>query len=114
MTDLTILGVGAAFPPSYYDQDTLTEKFVSVWGDRHWNTARLRALHEYAVVGGRHLALPIDDYESLRGLGAANDAWIRVGLDVGAEAMVDADTRRSAARRHRCALRGFGDGIADA
>ncbi len=38
-------------------------------------------------VGGRHLALPIEDYPSLAGFGAANDAFIRVGTDVGAESL---------------------------
>jgi alkylresorcinol/alkylpyrone synthase len=93
LSDVTILGVGSAFPPYYYDQDALTEKFISVWGARHRNTARLRALHEHALVGGRHLALPIDEYESLTGFGEANDHWIRVGLDIGAEAVVDAVER---------------------
>jgi len=90
---VSILGVGAAFPPHYYDQDALTEKFLAVWGTRHRNTARLRALHEHAMVGGRHLALPIEDYPALTGFGEANDHWIRVGLDLGAAAIVDAVER---------------------
>jgi alkylresorcinol/alkylpyrone synthase len=85
-----ILGVGSAFPPHYYDQEALTEQFLAVWGSRHRNTERLRALHEHTLVGGRHLALPIEDYASLSGFGEANDHWIRVGLDIGAEAIGDA------------------------
>jgi alkylresorcinol/alkylpyrone synthase len=90
---VSILGVGAAFPPHYYDQDALTEQFLAVWGTRHRNTVRLRALHEHAMVGGRHLALPIEDYPALTGFGEANDHWIRVGLDVGAAAVIDAVDR---------------------
>lgn len=90
---VSILGVGAAFPPHYYDQDALTEQFLAVWGTRHRNTVRLRALHEHAMVGGRHLALPIEDYPALTGFGEANDHWIRVGLDIGADAVIDAVDR---------------------
>ena len=39
------------------------------------------------LVGGRHLALPIEQYESLDGWGEANDAWIRVALEIGGEAV---------------------------
>ena len=42
------------------------------------------------LVGGRHLALPMADYPKLTGFGQANDAWIRVGLDVGEAALRDA------------------------
>jgi len=37
-------------------------------------------------VGGRHLALPIEDYDALDGFGAAR-AWIRVGTEIGAVAL---------------------------
>lgn len=39
------------------------------------------------MVGGRHLALPIDAYHSINDFGAANDAFIEVGLDVGEAAL---------------------------
>lgn len=63
------------------------EAFLSYWGGRHFNLARLEALHRAVSVGGRHLALPIEAYPALSGFGAANDAFIRVGTDVAAEAL---------------------------
>ncbi len=41
-------------------------------------------------VGGRYLALPIAEYEPLTTFRARNDAWIRVALDVGEQAVRDA------------------------
>ena len=88
-----IVGAGAAFPPHYYDQEALTERILSVWGAKYRNTARLQSIHEHVLVGGRYLALPIDSYEKLSGFGEANDHWIRVGLEVGADAVVEAVER---------------------
>jgi alkylresorcinol/alkylpyrone synthase len=40
-------------------------------------------------VGGRHLALPLAEYATLGGFGKRNDAWLRVGLEVGESAIRD-------------------------
>ena len=82
---MTIAAVGAAFPPHYYDQERLLEAFRAHWARRHHNLDRLEALHRNVLVGGRHLALPLEEYERLGSFGEANDAWIRVGLEVGEE-----------------------------
>jgi alkylresorcinol/alkylpyrone synthase len=82
-----IAAVGAAFPPHYYDQETLIEAFRDLWGKRHYNLDRLERLHKNVMVGGRHLALPLGEYARLDAWGKANDAWIRVAQDVGAEAV---------------------------
>jgi alkylresorcinol/alkylpyrone synthase len=39
------------------------------------------------LVGGRHLALPMEAYEGLQTWGQANDAWIAVAQQVGEEAV---------------------------
>jgi alkylresorcinol/alkylpyrone synthase len=85
-----IASVGAAFPPHYCDQERLLAAFREQWGARYFNLARLEQLHRNVRVGGRHLALPIDEYPKLTGFGAANDAWIRVATEVGAAALADA------------------------
>lgn len=82
-----IAAVGAAFPPHYYDQETLIEAFRDLWGKRHYNLDRLERLHKNVMVGGRHLALPLEEYAHLDAWGKANDAWIRVAQEVGAEAV---------------------------
>jgi len=85
-----IAAVGKAFPPHYYDQDTLIAAFKQAWARRHYNLERLELLHRNVLVGGRHLALPLDEYEALDTWGKANDAWIRTAEDVGARAIGDA------------------------
>jgi len=84
---MQIAAVGKAFPPHYYDQDTLLAAFREVWGQRHFNLDRLEAIHRNVLVGGRHLALPLEEYHALGTWGKANDAWIRVAREVGAQAV---------------------------
>ncbi len=85
-----ISAVGKAFPPHYYDQDELLSALKAEWAREHHNPARLERLHHNVLVGGRHLALPLQEYDQLDTWGKANDAWIRVAQEVGAEAVRDA------------------------
>ncbi len=87
---MRVVAVGHAFPPHYYDQETLLATLRRHWARRHHNLARLEQLHRNVLVGGRHLALPIDEYEALETWGQANDAWIRVAQEVGGAALSDA------------------------
>lgn len=87
---MKIASVGAAFPPNYYDQDELIAAFREHWGKRHKNLDRIEKLHRNVLVGGRHLALPMEDYDQLTTWGAANDSWIRVAQQVGEDAVRDA------------------------
>ena len=95
---MQIASVARAFPPHYYDQETLIAAFRAVWGRAHFNVDRVEQLHRNVLVGGRHLALPIEEYERLATWGRANDAWIRVALEVGAEAVRGAASARRALR----------------
>lgn len=90
---MRIAAVGRASPPHYYDQDQLVAALREHWAERHYNLNRLEGLHRNVLVGGRHLALPIEDYARLRSFGDANDAWIRVALDTGETAVRDALAR---------------------
>lgn len=83
----TIVAVGEAFPPHFYGQDDLLRAIASQWAEVHFNLERLATLHRNVLVGGRHLALPLERYAELRGFGDANDAWIRVAQDVGEQAV---------------------------
>jgi alkylresorcinol/alkylpyrone synthase len=85
-----IAAVGRALPPHYYDQDTLLAALRRRWADQYFNPERLERLHKNVLVGGRHLALPIEEYDGLTTWGKANDAWIRVAQEVGGEAVSDA------------------------
>jgi alkylresorcinol/alkylpyrone synthase len=86
---LKIAAVGSAFPPHYYDQETLLAALRRRWAERHYNLERLERLHQNVMVGGRHLALPLAEYDALTSWGRANDAWIRVAEEVGAAAVRD-------------------------
>ncbi|MFN7960116.1 MAG: 3-oxoacyl-[acyl-carrier-protein] synthase III C-terminal domain-containing protein [Thermoanaerobaculia bacterium] len=87
---MRIAAVGRAFPAHYYDQETLLSALLELWGQRHHNLGRLESLHKNVLVGGRHLALAIEDYRQLDTWGRANDAWIRVAQEVGEAAVADA------------------------
>lgn len=87
---MRIASVGSALPPHFYDQDALIRAFKKHWAKRHFNLDRLEQLHRNVLVGGRHLALPIEDYDRLETWGMANDAWIRVAQEVGESAIREA------------------------
>jgi alkylresorcinol/alkylpyrone synthase len=87
---MRILSVGSGFPRHYYGQDELLAALRELWAKRHYNLDRLERLHHNVLVGGRHLALPIEAYERLDTFGAANDAWIEVAQEVGEAAVRDA------------------------
>ena len=87
---MRIASVGRALPAHYYDQEALLAAFRAAWSGRLFNAARLEQLHRNVLVGGRHLALPIERYRSLRSFTEANDAWIACALDLGERAIRDA------------------------
>lgn len=87
---MKIAAVGTALPPHYYGQDELLAALRQRWAGRHFNLDRLERLHHNVLVGGRHLALPIEEYGQLTTWGKANDAWIRVAQEVGGQAVLDA------------------------
>ena len=84
---MRIASVGTAFPKNYYSQEALSTNLKQHWAKRHHNLERLDQLHQNVLVGGRHLALPIDEYMKLDSFSDANDAFIRVAVDVGSEAI---------------------------
>lgn len=86
---MRIAAVGKALPPHYYDQDELLGALKEHWAKRHFNLGRLESLHKNVLVGGRHLALPLEEYDRLETWGDANDAWIRVAQEVGEAAVRD-------------------------
>jgi alkylresorcinol/alkylpyrone synthase len=87
---LRIASVGRALPPHFYDQDTLLAALRRRWAGQIFNLDRMERLHRNVLVGGRHLALPIEEYDGLTTWGQANDAWIRVAQEVGGAAVLDA------------------------
>jgi alkylresorcinol/alkylpyrone synthase len=94
-----ILSAGSALPPNFADQETLIAALSAHWGARHFNVERLADLHRAARVGGRHLALPLAEYPAIDSFAKANDAFVRVGTELGAAAVSDALGRAGLAPR---------------
>jgi alkylresorcinol/alkylpyrone synthase len=82
-----VLGVGTALPPHYADQETLIAAFRAHWSKEHFNLERLEELHRNTRVGGRYLALPLEEYPRLERFSQRNDAWIRVAQELGDRAI---------------------------
>jgi alkylresorcinol/alkylpyrone synthase len=75
------------FPPNTYDQQAITEALATYVLPPGSDTQVLRRLHAVSGVEHRSLALPLEAYGVLEGFGAANDAFIRVATDLGADAV---------------------------
>jgi alkylresorcinol/alkylpyrone synthase len=82
-----ILSVGRALPKHYADQESLLRALRQHWVKQHFNPARVDDLHRAVKVAGRYLALPIEEYSRLQGFQDHNDAWIRVAVELGEEAV---------------------------
>lgn len=93
MRPARIASAGLALPRHAYPQEVLLEAFKKHWGREHHNLERLERLHKNVLVGERHLALPLEEYEKLETFGQSNDAWIRVARELGAAAVRDAVER---------------------
>lgn len=85
----TITAVAHAFPDHYYPQEVLFEALRMHWSKGHSNLSRLEQIHHSVGVNGRHLALSIEEYESLQGFEAKNNAWLRCALDLGESVLCD-------------------------
>ena len=94
-----IRSVGTALPPHYADQETLITAFRTHWAKEHFNVERLEELHRAVQVGGRHLAVPLEEYPALADLRSRNDAWVRVSSEVGEQAVRQALHRAGLAPR---------------
>jgi len=88
-----VVAVGRALPDNYYDQQTLLAAFKARWSHRFHNLDRLEQLHANVLVGGRHLALPMQEYDRLQGFADSNNAFIRCAVDLGQRAIEDALAR---------------------
>ena len=57
---MQIVSVGRALPANYYEQDALLAALGRLWAGRFHNPRRLEQIHRNVLVGGRHLALPME------------------------------------------------------
>ncbi|MBY0399420.1 type III polyketide synthase [Myxococcota bacterium] len=87
---MRIASVGRALPPHRYEQAELLEALGRVFAPHFHNRKRLEQIQRNTLVGGRHLALPIEQYGTLRGFGDANAAFLRCGLELAEQAIREA------------------------
>lgn len=87
---MNILSVQKAHPKHYYSQEVLLEEFKRLWEKEHHNIRRVEQLHHAVSVGGRHLALKREEYDSISNFTQSNNHFIRVGTDVAEEALTGA------------------------
>ena len=87
---MEILSVRGALPEHRYAQEVITDAFAEVIARGGLDEQLLRRLHGNAGVRQRHLAMPLADYGELADFGQANDMFIEVGVELGAQAVADA------------------------
>jgi alkylresorcinol/alkylpyrone synthase len=85
-----VLSVDWALPPHRFSQQALFEALREEVQERYFNPERIEKLHKNVLVGHRYLALPPDELTAIETFGQANDAFIRIGLDLGENAIRDA------------------------
>ena len=82
-----IASVDVALPAHRYRQSELAAALVKRWQSRPKVVARIEQFTRSVEVDARCLALPLEAYETLGGFGEANNAFIRVGTELGARAI---------------------------
>jgi alkylresorcinol/alkylpyrone synthase len=87
---MRIASVGRALPGPCHSQEVLLAGLRELWSEGIRNPKRLDQIHRNVLVGGRHLALPLEEYRDLHGFRAANDAFIRCAVPLGEAAVRDA------------------------
>lgn len=84
---MKIAATATAFPDRWYDQPTLTEHLVRLFGDEPRLGERLRSLHANTGIDGRYLTLPLERYGKLEDFSAANAAWVDGAVKLGESAV---------------------------
>ncbi len=88
---MRIAAAASALPKHSYDQATILAAIEHHWAGRLENPEMLERLHAHTGVDRRHLALPLEEYPALlERWGDVNNAWIRVSLELGKEAILGA------------------------
>ncbi|SDE27471.1 type III polyketide synthase [Nocardioides lianchengensis] len=87
---MRILSVRGTLPEHRYSQAEITASFVDTMLRGRVSRAVVERFHAHAGVDTRHTALPLEQYGALPDFGAANDAFISAGVELGARAVVDA------------------------
>ena len=74
-------------PPNFAEQEAIIAALRVAWSREHYNIERLEDLHRAVQVGGRHLALPLEDYPDLVTFEQRNTAWLAAAQDLSEQAV---------------------------
>lgn len=80
-----LIDIETAFPKNYYEQDELIASMKKLWETKFFNPDRIEQFHRNVLVGGRHLALPLERYNELKSFEEKNNAWLEVASDLAYE-----------------------------
>ena len=78
-----IAATAVGFPPYYYSQEEVAAFLKKIWSGGKMNLDRMERFHQAMHIRGRHLSLPIEQFENMPGFKASNDAWIQTALRLG-------------------------------
>ncbi|MEU6273154.1 3-oxoacyl-[acyl-carrier-protein] synthase III C-terminal domain-containing protein [Streptomyces populi] len=85
-----IAAVHGTLAPHRYDQSEITDMVARRCLRDGADRRALDRLHRAAKVRGRHMTLPLEQYEALDGFGAANAVFVQAATDMGAKAVREA------------------------
>ena len=84
---MRILGISPALPQHYYQQNQLLEALKTELEGQYFNFDRVERLHKNVLVGGRHLAIPLEELQALETFGQANNRFIEEAQNLGEQAI---------------------------
>jgi alkylresorcinol/alkylpyrone synthase len=90
---MRIAGVASALPDHYYTQKEIAAALKRNWKARCQKPEVLDRLLRTVKVAGRHLVLPLQDYNSLATWGEVNDVWIEHAEELAEKSLCLALTR---------------------
>jgi alkylresorcinol/alkylpyrone synthase len=90
---MRIASVASALPKNYYTQEQIAAALKRHWDSHIDNPKVLDRLLSRVAVEGRHLAVPIEEYDELSTWGRSNDAWIAAAEDLAEQSICRALTR---------------------
>lgn len=82
-----LLDIQTAFPENYYKQETLISKLKSALSDKTKKISRMEDIHSNVLVGGRHLALPVEEYFTFKDFNQKNDHFIKIATEISTKAI---------------------------
>jgi alkylresorcinol/alkylpyrone synthase len=95
-----VSGIGVSLPPHRVDQNQARQAICGLWDSRgvDYDGEWVEYFFEAIDIDQRYLALEPAEYAEIHDFGAANDHYIRVATDLGAEAVDEALTQAGLAR----------------